>query len=86
MQNKRARAMGAPLFVSPDNLSAPMEMTMSHIAHAIAGRFAAEQQKDPINWAALRLTLVDYAEVAFVLMSVAFSPALVWLLLWMADR
>jgi hypothetical protein len=63
-----------------------MEMTMSHIAHAIAGRFAPERHKDQINRAALRATLVDYAEAAFVLMSVAFSPALVWLLLWMADR
>jgi hypothetical protein len=59
---------------------------MSHIAHAIAGRFAPERRKDPTNLAALRLTLIDHAEAAFVLMSVAFSPALVWLLLWMADR
>jgi hypothetical protein len=63
-----------------------MEMTMTHIAHAIVGRFAPERRKDQINRAALRATLVDYAEAAFVLMSVAFSPALVWLLLWMADR
>jgi hypothetical protein len=65
-----------------------MEITMSHIAHAIAGagRFAPERRKDLINRAALRATLIDYAEAAFVLMSVAFSPALVWLLLWMADR
>jgi len=59
---------------------------MSHIAHAIAGRFAPPRRKDPIKWDALRLTVVDYAEVAFVLMSVAFSPALVWLLVWVADR
>ena len=59
---------------------------MSHIAHAIAGRFAPERRNDPINWATMRLTLIDYTGAAFVLMSVAFSPALVWLLLWMADR
>jgi len=59
---------------------------MSHIAHAIAGRFASARRKDPIRWDALRLTVVDYAEVAFVLLSVAFSPALVWLLVWVADR
>jgi len=59
---------------------------MSHIEHAIAGRFAPARGKGPITWDALRLTVVDYAEVAFVLMSVAFSPSLVWLLLWMADR
>jgi hypothetical protein len=63
-----------------------MEMTMSHIAQAIAGHFAPERRKDPVNQAALRATLVDYVEVAFVLMSVAFSPALVWLLVWVADR
>jgi hypothetical protein len=65
-----------------------MEITMSHVAHAIAGagRFVPERRKDLINRAALRATLIDYAEAAFVLMSVALSPALVWLLLWMADR
>jgi hypothetical protein len=30
------------------------------------------------------LTLIDYATMAFVIMSVAFSPALVWVLVWMA--
>jgi hypothetical protein len=63
-----------------------MEMIMSHIAYAIAGRYAAARRRDPIKWDALRLTLIDYAEMAFALMAVAFSPALVWVLLWVADR
>ena len=32
----------------------------------------------------IHLALMDYAAMAFVFMSVASGPALVWLLLWMA--
>jgi hypothetical protein len=32
----------------------------------------------------MNLTMIDYATMAFVIMSVAFSPALVWMLVWMA--
>jgi hypothetical protein len=33
----------------------------------------------------IRLTVMDYAAMAFVLMSVATGPLLVWLLLWAAQ-
>ncbi len=47
---------------------------MSDIAHVREGRHATERRE----------TLIDYATMAIVLMSVAFSPALVWILVWMA--
>ena len=34
----------------------------------------------------MRLTLIDYATLGVLLMSVAFSPAVVWIIIWMADR
>jgi hypothetical protein len=34
----------------------------------------------------MHLILIDYATMAFVFMSVAFGPALVWTLVWMAAR
>jgi hypothetical protein len=34
----------------------------------------------------MRLTLIDYATLGALLMSVAFSPAAVWIIIWMADR
>jgi hypothetical protein len=33
----------------------------------------------------IRLTLLDFAAMAFVFLSVASGPALVWLLLWLAS-
>jgi hypothetical protein len=38
----------------------------------------------PLEVTAMQLKLIDYATMAFVIMSVAFSPALVWVLVWMA--
>jgi hypothetical protein len=32
----------------------------------------------------MHITLTDYAAMTFFIMSVAFSPALVWILVWMA--
>jgi hypothetical protein len=32
----------------------------------------------------MRLTLIDYATMLLVLMSLAFSPTIVWIILWMA--
>jgi hypothetical protein len=32
----------------------------------------------------MQLNVIDYATMAFIIMSVAFSPALVWVLVWMA--
>jgi hypothetical protein len=34
----------------------------------------------------MRLVLIDYATMAFALMAVAFGPAVVWTLLWLAAR
>ena len=34
----------------------------------------------------MRLVLIDYATMAFALLAVAFGPAVVWTLLWMASR
>ena len=47
---------------------------MSDIAHAREGRHATERRE----------IFIDYATMAIVPMSVAFSPALVWILVWMA--
>ena len=53
---------------------------MIDTAHAREGRYVTE-------WlSAVRLTLIDYATMAFVLMSVTFGPALVWMLVWIAAR
>jgi hypothetical protein len=32
----------------------------------------------------MHITLADFAIMAFVIISVAFSPVLVWILVWMA--
>jgi hypothetical protein len=32
----------------------------------------------------MHLSMVDYATMAFVILAVAFSPALVWVLVWIA--
>jgi hypothetical protein len=32
----------------------------------------------------MQLKLIDYATMAFVIMAVAFSPALLWVLIYMA--
>jgi hypothetical protein len=34
----------------------------------------------------MRLTLIDYATMGFLLMSVALSPAVVWIIIWMVAR
>jgi hypothetical protein len=35
--------------------------------------------------ATMRITLIDYATMAFIFMSVAFSPAVVWIIVSMAN-
>jgi hypothetical protein len=35
--------------------------------------------------ATMRATLIDYATMGFILMSVAFSPAVVWIIVSMAN-
>jgi hypothetical protein len=42
--------------------------------------------EDSTKLTELRLILIDYATMAFVFMSVAFGPTLVWTLVWMAAR
>jgi hypothetical protein len=34
----------------------------------------------------MRLVLIDYATMAFALMAVAFGPAIVWTMLYLASR
>jgi hypothetical protein len=34
----------------------------------------------------MRLVLIDYATMAFALMAVAFGPAVVWTMLYLASR
>jgi hypothetical protein len=59
---------------------------MSDIAHAREGRHATETREGSTKLTEMRLILIDYATMAFVFMSVAFGPALVWTLVWMAAR
>ena len=59
---------------------------MSGIAHARGSRHATERRQDATKLNEMRLILIHYVTMAFVFMSVAFGPALVWTLVWMAAR
>ena len=56
---------------------------MKYITHAIEDRYPAWEAST--RQSEIRLTVMDYAAMAFALMSVATGPLLVWLLLWAAQ-
>ena len=59
---------------------------MSDLASVRDSKESIERHDDLTSRAAIGLILSDYAMMAFVFMSVAFGPTLVWLVLWMASR
>jgi hypothetical protein len=56
---------------------------MKYITHAIEDRYPAWEAST--RQSEIRLTVMDYAAMAFALTSVATGPLLVWLLLWAAQ-
>jgi hypothetical protein len=59
---------------------------MSDLASVRDNKESIERHDDLTGRAAIGLILSDYAMMAFVFMSVAFGPTLVWLVLWTASR
>jgi hypothetical protein len=59
---------------------------MSDITHTDLPGYEKEWRAAPERESAVRLALIDYATLAFVLLSVATGPGLVWVMLWLASR
>jgi hypothetical protein len=63
-----------------------VEDIMSDLVSIRYNKDSTERHEELKNRTAIGLVLSDYATMAFVFMSVAFGPTLVWLLVWMASR
>jgi hypothetical protein len=59
---------------------------MSDLACARDRIGSIERHEELKNRTAIGQILSDYATMAFAFLSVAFGPALVWVLVWMASR
>ena len=59
---------------------------MSDLASVRDRKYSTEGRDDSTSRTGIGLVLSDYARMAFAFMLMAFGPAVVWLLIWVASR
>ena len=82
-----ALAQAAPILArkDPDRRLPRLELVASEGRLLKPVAAPSTMASEGLSGSEIRLTLLDFAAMAFALLSVASGPALVWLLLWLAS-
>jgi hypothetical protein len=80
-------AQAAPILARKDRHRRPPRLELVTSEGRLLKPVTAPSSKtsERLGGGDVRLALLDFAAMAFVFLSVASGPALVWLLLWMAS-